>query len=130
MAYCAASQDPYPVVYDLPEGSSLEEVLGKHPKGATILCFYANWCTPCVLAKSTLNSVIHARKRKSTEEKPCMIRVNIDNHQDIATGYKVFSIPCIILLKDGRPVEYLKSPNNLRDDFTDLIYKAEVIGFA
>jgi thioredoxin-like negative regulator of GroEL len=114
----------------LPEGTTLADVLGETPKGAVVLCFYANWCTPCVLAKSTLNRIINERKRKPTEAKPAMIRINIDKHQDLASEYKVFSIPCIILLKDGHPVEYMRSVNNLREDFTDIVYKAELIGFA
>lgn len=59
-----------------------------------------------------------------------MIRINIDNHQDLASAFRVFSIPCVVLLKDGKAVEYLRKTDNLKQEFEDMVYKAESIGFA
>lgn len=115
-------------MFELPPNKSLEEVLGKDYHGAVILCFYANWCGPCLQVKPVLEDIANSRKRKTTETRPTMIRVNIDKHHELAERFGVFSIPCVVLVRNGRPVEYLNTREDVRSNFQDMVFKAESLG--
>lgn len=114
-------------MYTLPKGGRLEDILSQH-KGATILVFYADWCGPCRDVKPHIQRRASKLPESSTEKFPRVIRINMDHHHDLADKYAVFSIPCMVLVKDGRPVEYVNSAD--RDKISELFYKAEVIGYA
>lgn len=118
----------YPMVFELPSNKSLEEILGKNYQGAVILCFYANWCGPCFLIKPVLEEIVNSRTRKSSETKPTMIRINIDKHHELAERFRVFSIPCVVLVRHGNVVEYLNTREDVRNNFQDMVFKAEVLG--
>ena len=53
--------------------------------------FYANWCGPCKMLGPVLEKV-------SDEIK--VLKVNVDEYQDLAREYGVMSIPCIILFEE------------------------------
>ena len=58
--------------------------------------FYANWCGPCKMLGPVLEKV-------SDEIK--VLKVNVDENQDLARKYGVMSIPCIILFDNGKEVK-------------------------
>lgn len=58
--------------------------------------FYANWCGPCKMLGPVLESV-------SDEIK--VIKVNVDDNSDLAREYGVMSIPCVILLENGKEIK-------------------------
>ena len=53
--------------------------------------FYADWCGPC----RSLGEVLEA-----VEGTP-ILKVNVDEHPDLARNYGVMSIPCLILFEKG-----------------------------
>lgn len=59
--------------------------------------FYADWCGPCRMLSPILDEVVE-------EEKIKLVKVNVDNHEDIAKRYGIMSIPTIILFKNGEEV--------------------------
>lgn len=60
--------------------------------------FYADWCGPCKM----MGSVIDA----AADTLPCkVVKLNVDNSQDIASQYRVMSIPTLIVFKDGKEVK-------------------------
>jgi len=63
---------------------------------------YADWCQPCKQIEPILNqlSTELAGKIKFT-------RVNIDQSPNIARAFRVQSIPMLVLLQGGRPVDQL-----------------------
>ena len=58
--------------------------------------FFATWCGPCKRLAPTLDEV---------EGKAYVYKVDIDQSQDIATKYRVSSVPTLILFKDGQPAK-------------------------
>lgn len=58
--------------------------------------FYANWCGPCKMLSPVLEKI-------SDEIK--ILKVNVDDYQELARSYGVMSIPCVILFENGKEVK-------------------------
>ena len=59
--------------------------------------FWAPWCGPCRLVSPVVESIGEAHG-----EKIAVAKVNTDENQQLAMRYSIFSIPTLILFKDGR----------------------------
>lgn len=62
--------------------------------------FWAPWCGPCKKVGPVLEEL-----ENSYADKMLFAKVDIDQSQEIAFKYKVFSIPNICLFKDGELVD-------------------------
>jgi len=62
-----------------------------------IVDFWAEWCGPCHAVAPVLDRI--------AEERPelRLVKVNIDEEQELAWRYGVQSIPTIVLFKGGEP---------------------------
>ena len=58
--------------------------------------FWAEWCGPCHAVAPVLERIAEERKIK-------LVKVNIDENQDVALRYGIQSIPNMILFRDGQP---------------------------
>ena len=63
-----------------------------------IVDFWAEWCGPCHAVAPVLDKIVEER---SGEVK--LVKVNIDEQQDLAQRYGIASIPTMILFRDGEP---------------------------
>lgn len=63
-----------------------------------LLDFYADWCGPCQMLKPTLEEFEKAHPEVTVK------RVNIDEEEDLASQYGISSIPCLVVLKDGKEI--------------------------
>jgi thioredoxin 1 len=60
--------------------------------------FYADWCGPCKMLTPKL-------VEKQTELKSFkLVKVNVDNHPELAEKYEVQGIPHVLLFKNGQKV--------------------------
>ena len=59
--------------------------------------FWAPWCGPCRLVSPVVESIGEAHA-----EKISVAKVNTDENQQLAMRYSIFSIPTLIVFKDGR----------------------------
>jgi thioredoxin 1 len=60
--------------------------------------FWAEWCGPCHAVEPVLNKIVEERG-----EELRLVKVNIDEEQELASRYGVMSIPTVILFRDGEP---------------------------
>jgi thioredoxin len=63
-----------------------------------IVDFWAEWCGPCHAVSPVLDKIIDER---AGEVK--LVKINVDEEQELMLRYGVQSIPTIILFKDGEP---------------------------
>ena len=62
-----------------------------------IVDFWAEWCGPCHAVAPVLDRIAAERPELR------LVKVNIDEEQELAWRYGVQSIPTIVLFKDGEP---------------------------
>jgi thioredoxin 1 len=65
-------------------------------EGKVLVDFWAEWCGPCHMVSPVLDRI-------SEEHGVKLVKVNIDEQQDLAMRYGVASIPFMILFEGGQP---------------------------
>lgn len=68
------------------ENNNLDEEIGE---GVYLVDFYADWCGPCKMLGSVLESMDLN-----------IIKVNTDKFPELATKFGVMSIPTVVIYKD------------------------------
>ena len=63
-----------------------------------LIDFYADWCGPCQMLKPIMVEFEEAHPEITVR------RVNIDEDRELAEKYGVSSIPCLVVVKDGKEV--------------------------
>ena len=74
---------------------NFEEVVLKSDK-PVLVDFFAEWCGPCKMAAPVLDKLAEDYK-----EKAVIVKVNVDQNQELAMKYNVMSIPTVILFNGG-----------------------------
>lgn len=64
-----------------------------------LIDFNADWCGPCQMLKP----VIHELAEELDAVK--FVSVNVDDVPELAEEFEVFSIPCLVLVKDGKEAD-------------------------
>lgn len=59
--------------------------------------FYAEWCGPCKMMSPILQEV-----KVNLKESVKIIKVNVDQHQDLASHFMVRGVPTFMLFKTGK----------------------------
>ena len=73
-----------------------EEVLNSTKK--VLVDFNAEWCGPCRMIAPVLEKI--AEENDNIK----IVSVNVDNNNELAREYNVFSIPCLVVIKDGKEI--------------------------
>ena len=77
-----------------------------------IVDFWAEWCGPCKMLTPILEELSNEMKNEIN-----VVKVNLDDNQDLAMKYSIRSIPTLLLFKDG----------NLVDTKVGLFPKSEIV---
>lgn len=78
-------------------GENLEGIL---KDGITIIDFYAKWCGPCNRLAEDLEELASERKEGK------ILKINVDEYDEVAQKYGVMSIPSIFVYKDGEEISH------------------------
>lgn len=74
--------------------SNFDEEVLKSEK-TVLVDFYADWCGPCKM----ISPVVEAVAKENEDIK--VVKVNVDDAQDLAIKYDVMSIPTLVVIKNG-----------------------------
>ncbi len=80
-------------------------------EGKYLVDFYAEWCGPCKMMGPVLEKL---------EDKINVVKVNVDEHEDLAREYGIMSIPTLIFFENGEIVKQLVGFHN-EDDLKNII---------
>lgn len=64
-------------------------------KGLVLVDFYADWCGPCRMLAPVIEEVANELPNVK------IIKINVDEREDVARTYGVMSIPTVILFENG-----------------------------
>lgn len=87
-----------------------EEVL--EAKETVLVDFWAPWCGPCRMQAPVLEKFAEANPDVK------VVKINVDDNQQLAMEYKIMSIPSLIVFKNGEAVKMavgLQSKNALEE---------------
>ena len=59
--------------------------------------FFADWCGPCKMMSPILKEL-----KGAMGEAVSIIKINVDNNQQLAAQYQVKGVPTLILFKEGK----------------------------
>ena len=71
-----------------------QEIL--HADVPVLVDFWASWCMPCRMLSPTVDAIA-----KEQEGKIKVGKVNIDEQPELASQFRVMSIPTLVVMKDG-----------------------------
>ena len=77
--------------------NNFEEV--KNSDKPVLIDFYADWCGPCRMVAPILHEI--------AEERPDIVvaKINVDNEEELAMQFGVYSIPTLVVMKNGEVIK-------------------------
>jgi thioredoxin 1 len=79
--------------------------------------FYAAWCGPCKMMEPILKEV-----KDAVGTSAVILKINVDNNQNLAAQYQVRGVPTLLLFKEGKQV-WRQSGVVEKNSLIDLIQK-------
>jgi thioredoxin 1 len=68
-----------------------------HSNQLVLVDFYADWCGPCKMMSPILQEV-----KSIIKDDIKIIKINVDQHQDLASHFMVRGVPTLMLFKSGK----------------------------
>lgn len=65
-------------------------------KGTVLIDFWAGWCGPCMMLSPVISEIA-----EELDGKVKVGKVNVDEQPELASAFKVESIPLLVVVKDG-----------------------------
>jgi len=88
------------LIKDTDTAGFMTDVIEASQTTPVIVDFWAPWCGPC----KQLGPIIE-RLVKQYAGKVKLVKINVDENQELAQQFRVQSIPAVYAFKDGRPVD-------------------------
>ncbi|HRE19666.1 MAG TPA: thioredoxin [Rhabdaerophilum sp.] len=106
--------DPADLVKDTTTATFRQDVLAESMKQPVLVDFWAPWCGPCKQLGPIIEKAVTAAKGKVK-----LVKMNIDEHPQIAGQLGVQSIPAVFAFDRGQPV----------DGFVGALPESQIKGF-
>ncbi|MBX7201150.1 MAG: thioredoxin [Rhodospirillaceae bacterium] len=91
---------PADLIKDTTTDSFMADVMEASKTTPVIVDFWAPWCGPCKQLGPLLEKLV-----KQYGGKVKLVKINVDENQELAMQFRVQSIPAVYGFKDGRPVD-------------------------
>ncbi len=88
------------------------------PGRVKVLRFWATWCRPCIALEPVFNEVATEMKDSAG-----FAEVDIDKAPEIAGTFGIRSVPTVVVMKDGQPVDMVVGLNP-KDRYTQVVKAA------
>jgi putative thioredoxin len=88
------------LVSDTTTKTFVKDVIEESRKRPVLVDFWAPWCGPCKTLTPVLEKVVRAGKGKVK-----LVKMNIDEHPQIASQLGIQSIPTVFAFANGQPVD-------------------------
>lgn len=85
---------------DVTDATFEAEVLNRSDEVPVVVDLWAPWCGPCRTLGPTIEKVVGARNGRVA-----LAKVNVDDNPQIATAFRVQSIPAVFALRDHQVVD-------------------------
>lgn len=66
-------------------------------KEPVLLDFWASWCGPCRMVSPTVEEI-----SEEVQGKVKVGKINVDEESELASQFRVMSIPTLVVMKDGK----------------------------
>ena len=89
------------LIYEASDNNFNELIIKKSWQVPVIVDFWAPWCGPCYILSPIIENIV-----KSLKGKILLAKLNIDENPYTASKYGIMNIPTVVLLKDGKVIDY------------------------
>lgn len=96
----AADATPTDLIKDVTDATFMADVVEASQTTPVIVDFWAPWCGPCKTLGPQLEAAVMAAKGKVR-----MVKINVDENQQIASQLRVQSIPTVYAFHEGQPID-------------------------
>ena len=111
-------------IEDVDATSFIDKVIKKSKSVAVIVDFWAPWCEPCKQITPILEQLTGQFNGKVN-----LVKINIDENQQLAQQLNIQSIPTVMAFYEGQPVNGfagLKSPEEIKVFFEEVVSVSSV----
>lgn len=95
-----ASAAPEGLIKDSDTAGFADDVINASREVPVIVDFWAPWCGPCKQLGPMLENIVTSARGAVK-----LVKINIDENQQLASQLRIQSIPTVFAFKDGQPVD-------------------------
>ena len=79
---------------------NVQEIINKSHKQLVVVDFWADWCEPCKKLMPIMEKLA-----QQYADQLILAKVNADEHQMLAAQFGVRSLPTVMFIKEGQPID-------------------------